>query len=266
MLGLALLALFVVVEKHSPAPLVPLKLFASRRFLGANLLTFFLYAAIGGALFYLPLNLIQVQGYTPTHAGAALIPLVVIMFLLSRWAGGLLDRYGPRLPLVVGPLIAAAGYTMLARPGVGGSYWTTYLPALVLLGLGMTISVAPLTTVVLTSVEDSRAGAASGINNAASQVAGLLALAVFAPVFFHVFAPQLSVQLERRQVAGEVRQYVEENRMKLAAIETNDAQARQAIDHAFVSAFRTIALIAAGLSLASAASAAATMKPRVRTP
>jgi predicted MFS family arabinose efflux permease len=242
--------------------MLPLDLFANRNFLGANLLTFFLYAAFGGALFYLPLNLIQVQGYTPTHAGAALTPLVVLMFLLSRWSGGLLDRYGARLPLIVGPLIVAVGYAAMARPGIGGSYWTTYFPAIVLLGLGMAISVAPLTTVVLSSVEESRTGAASGVNNAVSQVASLLALAVFAPIFFHVFAPSLSRGLNAARVPQEVVEHVEAQRVKLAAIETKDEAARRAIDGAFLAGYRTVTLIAAGLAAAAAASAAATMMQR----
>ena len=261
-IGVVLLIALLRYERKCSAPMLPLDLFANRNFLGANLLTFFLYAAFGGALFYLPLNLIQVQGYTPTHAGAALTPLVVLMFLLSRWSGGLLDRYGPRLPLIVGPLIAAAGYAAMARPGIGGSYWTTYFPAIMLLGLGMAISVAPLTTVVLSSVEGSRTGAASGVNNAVSQVASLLALAVFAPIFFHVFAPSLSRGLSVAGVPQEVVQHVEAQRVKLAAIETNDNASRRAIDGAFLAGYRAVTLIAAGLAVAAAASAAATMMQR----
>jgi EmrB/QacA subfamily drug resistance transporter len=261
-IGVVLLIALLRYESKCSAPMLPLDLFANRNFLGANLLTFFLYAAFGGALFYLPLNLIQVQGYTPTHAGAALTPLVVLMFLLSRWSGGLLDRYGARLPLVVGPLVAAAGYATMARLGIGGPYWTTYFPAIVLLGLGMAISVAPLTTVVLSSVEESRTGAASGVNNAVSQVASLLALAVFAPIFFHIFAPSLSRGLSEARVPQEVVEHVEAQRVKLAAIETKDDAARRAIDGAFVAGYRAVTLIAAGLAVAAAASAAATMTQR----
>lgn len=262
LIGVVLLAAFLWVESRSASPMLPLSLFSNRSFLGANLLTFFLYAAFGGALFYLPLNLIQVQGYTPTDAGAALVPQIVLMFLLSRWSGGLLDRYGPRGPLIIGPLIAAAGYLAMARLGIGGSYWTTFFPAQLLLGLGMVISVAPLTTVVMNSVEESRTGAASGVNNAVTQVASLLALAVFAPIFFGVFAPTLNRGLRDANIPQAVAEQVESQRVKLAAIETQDSSARHAIDAAFVAGYRTVMLIAAGLAVAAAASAAATMKPK----
>ena len=261
-IGLGLLVALLRYERRCSAPMLPLELFANRSFRGANLLTFFLDAGMGGALFYLPLNLIQVQGYTPTHAGAAVVPLVILMFLLSRWSGGLLDRYGARIPLIAGPLIAAAGYAAMARPGVGGPYWTTYFPAMLLLGLGMAISVAPLTTVVMTSVTEGQTGAASGVNNAVSQVAALLALAVFAPIFFHAFAPSLTKRLERTGVAAHVAQSVEEQRAKLGAIETEDAGAREAVKGAFVTGFRVVTLLASALAVAASASAAATMKHR----
>jgi len=260
--GAVLLVVAVAFETRTANPLVPLNLFHSREFVGANLLTFCLYAALGGALFYLPLNLIQIQGYTPTHAGAAMVPMVVLMFLLSRWSGGLTTRYGARMPLTIGPLIVAAGYAMLARPGVGGTYWTTYLPAVLLLGLGMAVSVPPLTTVVLSSVSESNTGAASGVNNVASQVASLLALAVFAPIFFHSFAPSLTRGLEKAQVSEETARAIVEQRAQLGAIETTDPRGRQAVEGAFVTGFRVVTLMAAGLAVAASVSAAATMKRR----
>src|SRR5207302_4458190 len=165
----ALLVVFLFVEARISQPMLPLALFRGRTFTGANLLTFLLYAALGGTLFFLPLNLIQVQHYSPTAAGAVLLPFILIMSFLSRWSGGLVSRYGPKLPLVVGPVITVVGYLLFLLTGIGGNYWTNFFLPVVVLGLGIAITVAPLTTTVMSSIEQNRAGIASGVNNAVAR-------------------------------------------------------------------------------------------------
>ena len=250
--------------------MLPLSLFRSLSFSGANLLTLFLYSALSGMLFFLPLDLIQVQGYTPTEAGAALLPFILLMFLLSRWSGGLLDRYGARAPLIIGPLIVAAGFTLCTRTRIGGSYWAMFFPALVVLGLGMAISVAPLTTTVMNSVHQNRAGTASGVNNAISRIAAVLAVAAFGALLTSVFQTALAQDLKQLNVSAEVSAHVEAQRSKLAAVETDDPMARKAIDEAFVAGYRVVLWLATGLALASSMSAAlligAETKRRRRVP
>src|SRR5438105_10306117 len=185
--AVVLLALFGMTERRVPNPMLPLALFRSRMFTGTNLLTFLLYAALGGTLFFLPLNLIQVQHYSATAAGAVLLPFILIISLLSRWSGGLVTTYGPKLPLLIGSLIAASGYLLFMLPTVGGSYWTNFFLPVVVLGLGVAISVAPLTTTVMGSVAENHAGIASGVNNAVARTAGLIAIAVLGIVMLHVF-------------------------------------------------------------------------------
>jgi EmrB/QacA subfamily drug resistance transporter len=254
--GAIALAAFVFVEKRSPSPMVSPGLLRSRNFLGANLLTLFLYAALSGLLFFLPLYLIQIQKYSATAAGASLLPLVLLMSVLSRWSGGLVARYGARLPLVAGPIFATAGFIVFAIPGIGGSYWTTFFPAAIVLGVGMAITVAPLTTTVMNAVAQEHAGAASGINNAVSRVAGLLAVAVFGFLLIAIFNRNLDQRLNILSVTSGVRHQVDSQRSKLAAIETTDPQVRDAIAQSFLAGFRGVMYLAAALSAVSSMSAA----------
>jgi EmrB/QacA subfamily drug resistance transporter len=260
--GLISLALFVFNEARTTNPMVPLRLFRSRDFSGANLLTLFLYAALSGMMFFFTLNLIQIQGYSATAAGASLLPFVVIMFTLSRWSGGLIDRFGARLPLTVGPIVAAVGFALFTLPSVNTNFWTSFFPAVVVLGLGMSITVAPLTTTVMSSVGEEQAGVASGINNAVSRTAGLLAIAVFGVMMLHTFSATLAQRMNEIQVDERFKHEVYEQRVKLAGVELppdvdpgTREQLKGAIADSFVFGFRVIMSTAAALALASAVSA-----------
>jgi EmrB/QacA subfamily drug resistance transporter len=258
--GVGCLIAFVFVEAASTSPTLPLMLFKSRSFSGANLLTLFLYAATGIFFFLFPLNLIQAQGYSTTATGAAMLPFILLMFFLSRWSGGLVARYGARAPLIVGPLLVAVGFVLFAVPSVGGSYWRDFFPGVIVLGFGMAVTVAPLTTVVMNSVNRDRVGAASGINNAVSRVASVLAIAVLGIVMVKAFASQLNPSLAHLTLPPAVLTKLQANETQLAGLRVPPglspvltAAISADIRKAFVLGFRVVMLICAGLSLASAA-------------
>ena len=260
--GAISLVAFVFNEARAKNPMVPLGLFRNRDFAGANLLTLFLYAALSGMMFFLTLNLIQIQGYSATAAGASLLPFIVIMFSLSRWSGGLIDRFGARLPLTIGPIIVAVGFVLLAIPKVSPNYWTSFFPGVVVMGLGMAMSVAPLTTTVMSSVGEEQAGVASGINNAVSRTAGLLAIAVFGVMMLHTFSGTLARRMNEIQFDERVKHAVYEQRVKLAGVELPPSvdpatreQLKGAVADSFVYGFRVTMYTSAALALASAASA-----------
>jgi EmrB/QacA subfamily drug resistance transporter len=267
--GTVALAWLVRVERRVPNPMLPLTLFRSRTFTLANALTLLLYAALGVIMFLMPMNLIQVQRYTATAAGAALLPVPLIMFALSRWSGGLVARIGSRLPLTIGPVIAACGLALYARPGIGGSYWTTFFPAVVVLGFGMAITVAPLTATVMGAVDARHAGSASGVNNAVARVAGLLAIAVFGVALARSFdvrvAPRLEgiglSQADRRDLDRELSRMAGADTTRLSIPPPQQRAIRAVVDEGFVSAFRVVMRWTAGLALAAAGCGYAIRQP-----
>ena len=261
--GIVALAAFVIVERRVSSPMLPMGLFRSRTFTLANVLTLLLYGGLGTMLWLVPLNLIQVQHYTATAAGAAFLPFPILMFLLSRWSGGLVARVGSRLPLTVGPIVAAVALALYARPEIGGSYWTTFFPPVVIGGFGMAIVVAPLTTTAMTAVETQHAGVASGVNNAFARVAGLIAIAIFGIVLVRAFDARVGPALDQLRLPAAARAALDREMPKLAgatidpSLETAQrAGVQRAIDMAFVSAFRLVMIATALLALAAAAAGA----------
>lgn len=261
--GFVILILFLVNEARAPLPIVPLRLFKSRSFLGANVLTLLLYATIGIFFFLFPMDLIEVQRYSSTAAGSSMLPIILLMFFLSRWSGGLVKHYGGRIPLIIGPLVVAAGFVMFAASSHEMvSYWKSYFPASLLLGFGMAITVAPLTTVVMNSVEQQHAGTASGINNAVARLAGVLTIAVFGTVMLKVFNSDLEQSLTKLRLPPNVVHEIRTREIELAGLELPQSLdsntvivLRRAISEGFLSGLRVVLLCCAGLSVGSAAAA-----------
>ncbi len=279
--GALVLALFLFVESRIASPMMPLHLFRSTNFRGANLLTLFLYFSMSGVFFFLPFLMIQVQGYTSFQAGLSFTPFPVIMVLLSRWSGSLVSSYGSKLPLVVGPFIAAVGcllFGLIGPDGDGpGDYWTTLFPAMVIMSVGMAVSVAPLTTTVMNAVSDDDAGAASGINNAVSRIAGLKAVAVLGAVALLIYPGELRESLGALEAADgvsvprDVYEHLMNEQDRMAATEIPDDFAldesrrtaiRGAIHAAFLESYRVAMYISAVLAFLSAVCAAAMIRGR----
>jgi EmrB/QacA subfamily drug resistance transporter len=270
LIGLALLfgAAFVWRESRFASPMLPLNLFRSRAFAGANLMTLLLYFALIGVLYFLPFNLIQVQGYSATQAGAAFLPLTLILGFGSTFAGDLIRKFDPRLVLTIGPLIAAVGFTALAIPGTQTSYATSFLPAIAIIGVGMMLSVAPLTTVVMSSVAKRQTGTASGANNTAARLGGVLAVAALTTVAVWRFADALAGQLHEANIPREVAEQMLRHAAELAELAppadvpaSVATSAKEAIALAYASTFRTVVMLCGGLAALSGFIAWSTLAP-----
>ena len=259
--GALMLIGFALYERFGTRePMLRPDLFRSGAFSGANLYTLLLYAALSGSLYFVPFDLINVQGYSPLGAGAALLPFVAIMALASRWSGGLVKRIGARTPLVVGALVAALGFVAFALPGIGGSYWATFFPAATLLGIGAALFVTPLTTVTMNAVDVADVGIASGINNVVSRVAGLVAIAALGFALAATFSARLGPELAHAGVSPSVSREVERERDQILSGVALDGtihaadrdRATPAIQLAYVAGFRRTMEIAAALALGAA--------------
>lgn len=270
--GVSVLVLFVLWERRSKYPMMPLALFRSPVFSGANLLTLLLYAALQTTFFFLSLNLIQAQGYPARWAGFATVPLSVMLILMSQYMGDLSSRIGPRIPLTVGPTVAGIGFALLAWPGITdgpAAYWTTYLPGMLGVGFGMGITVAPLSNAVMSSVPQNQSGTASGINNAASRVAGVLGIATIGAVVLLQFNNTLATRIAGIDLSTESVAALQAQSAELGGVQVPDSvpdetvpAVQRAIALAFVDVFRIAAWTCAVLAWGSAVFAFVTMRVR----
>ena len=248
--GLVLLGVFLEHERRTPAPMLPLDLFKGRNFSVGNMETFAMYGGLGIVFFLLVLFLQEVAGYTALQSGFALLPSTIVMFLLSKRMGRLADRYGPRLFMGLGPLLAAVGLVLMTRLGAHVDYATDLLPALLVFSLGLASTVAPLTATVLSDADDSNAGIASGVNNAVARVAGLIAIAAIGAVISAQFKTSLDQNLAGIPLSPAARTAVAQARgQTLARVDPARAgvQVAHAVQSASVEAFHVGVGIAAGL-------------------
>ncbi len=259
-LGAGALVAFAIVETRVAQPMLPLTFFRTRRFALANAYTLLLYAALGGSLFFVPFDLINVQHYPPSLAGGALLPMIAIMFVFSRLSGGLVARIGARGPLVVGAVLAATGFFVFANAGIGHSYWTTFFVGSVVLGFGAACFVAPLTTTVMDALEPAHAGIASGVNNAVSRTAGLVAIAALGIALANAFSQTLDRTLAGAHLSRATSDVVARERAAIIGghVPSGIADSREralvarAIASAYADGFHLVMLVSALLALAAA--------------
>jgi len=256
-LGVLLLTAFVIIEKKSKHPMMPLQLFSNLTFSGANLLTFFLYAGLGAGMLFLSLNMVQVQGYSQLQSGLTFLPFTILMITIARFAGALADKYGPRLLLITGPALAGTGLLILSfvkQTGGPGDYWTTFFPGVIVFGLGMSFTVAPLTASVMGSVADHFSGTASGVNNAITRIANVFANAIFGALAVLFFSGALEQQVKNLPLQAHERQEILASAANLGnakvpkTVAADDKkQIEQAYHNSFIAAYANIMRISAGL-------------------
>ncbi|MFP4094252.1 MAG: MFS transporter [Cyclobacteriaceae bacterium] len=262
LLGIAALVSFVLIEKKKHHPMVRLGLFKKQDFSGANLLTFLLYAGLGAGMLFLTLNLIQIQGYSQLQAGLSLLPFTLLMAVIGPWAGGMVVKVGPRLFLSGGPAVAGLGFWLLSGVGLTdgpSSFWTSFFPGIVVFGLGMSFTVAPLTTTVMASVSEQQAGTASGVNNSMNRMASVIANAVFGALAIQLFENTLFAEISTLDISGQAADALRQQAVDLGNAvvpeqvrQENKEQVKAGIDNAFVSTYAVLLKICAGLAWLSA--------------
>lgn len=268
--SLSFLVAFAIVELTVKHPMIPFSLFKSRAFSGVTIVTFVLYFAMSGVFFFLTLNLQQVQMFSATRTGLAFMPIIIPLFLISHWAGQFVDRVGPRRPMIIGPFVIALGFFWYMIPGIAANYWLTFFPATTLFGVGLGITVAPLTTVALASIPIHMSGLAAAVSNAVSRVAMMLAVALLGFLMVIQFGLSLDKETQQLALSDADRQFLQEEALKLGGAEapvnlSSDliAGVETAIQQAFVDAFRLLMGVCGVLALLSAFVSLVTINNRV---
>lgn len=261
-IGVILLISFVRIERRAKHPMMPMSIFKNLTFSGVNLLTLFLYAGLGGGLLFLSLNLVQGQGYTQFESGLTILPFFILMILLSRYIGKLSDKYGARIFLILGPIIAGIGLIMLAsiqQTHGSGEYFSTFFPGIVVFGLGMAITVVPLTKTVMSSVGDQLSGTASGINNATAQMSNVFAYAIFGALAVFFFSSGMENRLANSKLPDDARELIVSEAINLgnahvpATVQEPDrAQIAAFYKESFIDSYRNVMLISGMLCIAGA--------------